>query len=779
MKTRSRTTRRNFHSLPGVAGVLVGLGLMASALQAQVQTYTCPSGFGPLLAPAVPATLLSSLKTVPNPVIPTNPATGAPMIREDLVDYIAFLPKAIELGKALFWDMQAGSDDKTACASCHFQAGADVRWKNQLEPGPNKNWSPKAANAILGATDFPFTDPAVPKDTDNIAGSQGVRKSTFVSINTKTGAESTTLASDSVFNVNGVNVRQVTGKNSPSAINSVFNHRQFHNGRAQPEFNGVNPFGYRDPSARVRTPDSKGNLLSIDIKISNASLASQAVGPPLNTTEMSATNRTFPDLGRKLLLRTPLGLQKVDPTDSVLGPLAAPGTAKGLTTTYKTLIQQAFQPKWWNSSKSVSINGKSYSMMEANFSLYWGLAIMLYEATLVADNSPMDQYLASRVFTLNPDGTIASYTSNPNFLQPVVTRLNTEFNTTLTTEDILNGLALFELPVAPPPSYPIPTAAGVPQAGAGCIACHLGAETTSASIRNVAGGGLEAGDAAFKNAGFDLRMERMFKKMDWTPPGPLTPVPAGTDSITFDPNTYAINVVDINGSPVTPLPLPVVTYDSGWYNLGVRPSTDDLGVGALDPFGKPLSWTEYFQQTLANPSVIKVPGGGLASACVPPSAALGTPFAGEVLNPLTGFPLLAGGLLKTEPTDVAGTFKTLALRNVELNGPYFHNGGKSTLAQVVDLYDGGGDFANPTKSPLMVPLMLSQQQITDLVAFLLALTDERVMYQRAPFDHPELPVPNGAPDASPGTDDMVTIPAVGTAGGGALSRFLGLNPFSP
>ena len=39
------------------------------------------------------------------------------------------------LGKALFWDMQVGSDGVQACASCHFRAGADPRSKNQVSPG--------------------------------------------------------------------------------------------------------------------------------------------------------------------------------------------------------------------------------------------------------------------------------------------------------------------------------------------------------------------------------------------------------------------------------------------------------------------------------------------------------------------------------------------------------------------------------------------------------------------------------------------------------------------
>lgn len=42
---------------------------------------------------------------------------------------------ATVLGKALFWDMQVGSDNVQACASCHFNAGADFRAKNQLSPG--------------------------------------------------------------------------------------------------------------------------------------------------------------------------------------------------------------------------------------------------------------------------------------------------------------------------------------------------------------------------------------------------------------------------------------------------------------------------------------------------------------------------------------------------------------------------------------------------------------------------------------------------------------------
>jgi Di-haem cytochrome c peroxidase len=58
----------------------------------------------------------------------------------------------IVLGKALFWDMQVGSDNRTACASCHFHAGADHRSQNQLSnPG-----GPLEPNHQQVWEDFPF-----------------------------------------------------------------------------------------------------------------------------------------------------------------------------------------------------------------------------------------------------------------------------------------------------------------------------------------------------------------------------------------------------------------------------------------------------------------------------------------------------------------------------------------------------------------------------------------------------------------------------------------------
>ena len=84
-----------------------------------------------------------------------------------------------------------------------------------------------------------------------------------------------------------------------------------------------------------------------------------------------------------------------------------------------------------------------------------------------------------------------------------------------------------------------------------------------------------------------------------------------------------------------------------------------------------------------------------------------------------------------------GKMKTPGLRNVALRAPFFHNGSKATLADVVDFYNRGGDF-HDNQDPAIIPLGLSATQRANLVAFLGALTDARVQNQTAPFDRPTL-----------------------------------------
>ena len=101
-------------------------------------------------------------------------------------------------------------------------------------------------------------------------------------------------------------------------------------------------------------------------------------------------------------------------------------------------------------------------------------------------------------------------------------------------------------------------------------------------------------------------------------------------------------------------------------------------------------------------------------------------------------------------------FKTPTLRNLKLTAPYFHTGSKPTLMDVVEFYDRGGDFDNPEKSADIRPLNLTNFEKSALVDFLAnALTDCRLVTRQAPYDHPEIMVPNGP-----------TFPAVGEDGNG-------------
>ncbi|WP_292449441.1 cytochrome c peroxidase [Methylibium sp.] len=607
---------------------------------------------------------LASLKTVRVP----GPPDAV------LNEYVRDKRAAIQLGKALFWDIQVGSDRKQACASCHFHAGADNRIKNQLSPGllaGDKTFQVGGPNHELSEEDFPFTKHLNPdradsrrSDKNDVASSQGVFRADFISAGGKDPDTCLNLSErvdegGNGFHVGGVNVRQVEPRNTPTTINAVFNFRNFWDGRAVNDFNGGDPFGLRNPNAFVFKAVN-GQLQQIAVAIPFSSLASQASGPPLSAFEMSCNGRSFVELGRTLLEVKPLGKQKVHQADSVLGPLADP-RGNGLKVSYGDLIRKAFQPAYWKNGpakmtpqeRSMDLirrasrvgdpgganggNGgrgaggaggprgqQSVEHIEANFALFFGLSLQLYQASLVSDDTPFDRFLEGKRTALDPQQS--------------------------------RGLKVF-------------TGQGK------CINCHGGAELTNASVRNV----------------LNERLERM--------------------------------VMGNGGEAV---------YDNGFYNIGVRPTAEDLGVGGKDPFGNPLSETRIAQ--------------------------LGkTRLLGNQFDPDKEPSVQAG-----DRVAVDGAFKTPGLRNVELTGPYFHNGGNSTLKQVVEFYNRGGDFAKENQADLdpdIQPLGLSEAQQDDLVAFLLSLTDDRVRFQRAPFDHPSLCVPNGHPG------DEVTVPSVPSEGG--------------
>lgn len=80
-----------------------------------------------------------------------------------------------------------------------------------------------------------------------------------------------------------------------------------------------------------------------------------------------------------------------------------------------------------------------------------------------------------------------------------------------------------------------------------------------------------------------------------------------------------------------------------------------------------------------------------------------------------------------------GLFKTPSLRNVAVTAPYMHNGMFHTLREVVEYYNAPDAVVKGSinrDKALAAPLNLNTEEISDLVAFLEALTDDRFKTNR-------------------------------------------------
>jgi cytochrome c peroxidase len=71
--------------------------------------------------------------------------------------------------------------------------------------------------------------------------------------------------------------------------------------------------------------------------------------------------------------------------------------------------------------------------------------------------------------------------------------------------------------------------------------------------------------------------------------------------------------------------------------------------------------------------------------------------------------------------DMQFAFKTPTLRAVALRPPYMHNGSSADLYAAVKHYETGG-IDRPSRSPLLMPITLSEQDRLDLVAFMQTLS---------------------------------------------------------
>ncbi|HCW45415.1 MAG TPA: hypothetical protein DGU45_08905 [Planctomycetes bacterium] len=603
----------------------------------------------------------------------------------NLSEFVLNQEKAIALGKALFWDMQTGSDGLTACASCHFSGGGDTRATGQAHPGALGAFTNLGPNHTFTADDFPFrklsdrddAESSVLSDSTEVGGSAGVHLQDFIglSLGATGAADSIDDCSntdvdgfpivDPLFNIADINVRQTTGRNAPSTINAIHYVDNFWDGRARSDFNGVNPGGQSDPGAAIRKVDADGNVVSCGITMEKASLASQSVGPPLSDVEMSGAGRGFIDLGKKMCSVTPLALQEVSESDSVLGDMAvASGDGLGLNTSYVDMIQQSFRPEYWNSDAIFDAAGNTildaagnpisgapegpdqFALMEMNFAMIWGISVMLYEATLVSDQTPFDEWLSGNEEALSPEAE--------------------------------NGMDAFY------------------SGGLKCAHCHSGPLLSAAT---------------------------------W-------------DQLNVDDKVGVGPVVNIqmnDGDGVA---------DKGYFNVGLRPVAEDIGRAAVGD----ATWTS----ALAAGNNSMLPDSQIES------------------------------IDNTDPVKNAGAFKTPTLRNVELNGPFFHNGSHATLKQVVEFYTRGGDFTHLEPESVhkyvnpIGKLRGKEPRQEAVVEFMKSLTDERVRWEMEPFDHPQLLIPNGAITNTDGSlglgllglndsnDALLELPAVGRLGRGSI-----------
>lgn len=80
----------------------------------------------------------------------------------------------------------------------------------------------------------------------------------------------------------------------------------------------------------------------------------------------------------------------------------------------------------------------------------------------------------------------------------------------------------------------------------------------------------------------------------------------------------------------------------------------------------------------------------------------------------------------TELESDVGRFKVPSLRNVEVTGPYMHDGSLASLEDVIEHYNTGG-HAHNNKSNVVKPLDLTEIEKRQLVAFLKTLTDHEFL----------------------------------------------------
>lgn len=311
----------------------------------------------------------------------------------------------------------------------------------------------------------------------------------------------------------------------------------------------------------------------------------------------------------------------------------------------------------------------------------------------------------------------------------------------------------------------------------GCVICHFNPERTGSTVSATTGFGAPPPEP-------------------FIPPGVLR---------REEPPALMERMIKFDGG--------IAVYDAGFYNISVRPTPEDLAIGAPINNGDgniPLSLAELKKRIAAgvagtnfDPSAIADIGATINNLTGPgelqlPTSMVANGVGVDDFTPITfdlklacGLGLVGNNVGNGEPNNDPnvncdpnvlpdefvlrnGAIKAQGLRMSRYTGPHFHNGGKKNLRQVFDFYKNIGDLVNPTfgfpnlnlanlDAGLRIVGLDPGRESAVVELLETGMTDFNAAYNQGKFDHPELCVPNGH---DPGTGETILagIPAVGQGG---------------
>jgi cytochrome c peroxidase len=704
-----------------------------------VRAAAAALGLGSLAKVPVPVPDLAAAKVLN----PANPNAGRDLIR---------------LGKALFWDQQIGSDGQ-ACASCHFHAGADNRAKNQLNPDARRA-------VAVPPRDASNPTPINNADPDNVFGNSVVTGAAgFPGF----GPDNTLLVTDFPFHKladpeqNNFTQRQVLkDTNDVASSQGVFN----------ADFSKVNPgkpgdvatplpdpvFNVAGVSTRRVEPRNTPSNINAVFNFSNFwdgrahnTFNGSTVQGPLDTAATILVNQGGTLTEQPFAIgNSSLASQAVGPPLSDLEMSAARRFFAAIGK--KMVSRQPLRLQLVHPQDSVLGSLTTTKVMKGKVSGPQGLTTTYAAMIRSAFHPKYWDSSTSITFYANGSRNIGGTSPDP---YQVFTQMEANFA-------FFFGLAnqAYQATLV---SDATPFDAFMAGSNTALSAQQLQGLLVFINQARRPGGNVPKVAAAIKaaqnaNTGLVIGAGNCISCH-----GGAEFTDASVRSVQ-DEGPIEIEETPILAGGLLALGTAEAFLDNGFSNIGVRPSGEDLGRGGIE-LGFPLSFT---RQALSNAQ-----------------------FAPAL--PCTG---------KACPTrlQVDGAFKVPGLRNVELTGPYFHNGGQASLGQVVEFYDRQSDFGDANLADLdrnMIFIDLDEMDEGPLVAFLLGLTDERVRNKLAPFDHPQLFVPNGHPGDQTAVscvnqtildqfgvrqacDDLMEVPPLGAGGLPAaglppLGTFLGVD----